>query len=73
MKVLQTQGMLQKTWTGKKVLKKQKQTNLKQARKRPQTGDDRTKTYASGTPSPAAKKILDEKGVSPARCKRIGS
>ncbi|UII77034.1 2-oxoglutarate dehydrogenase complex dihydrolipoyllysine-residue succinyltransferase [Flagellimonas sp. HMM57] len=27
---------------------------------------ERTKTYASGTPSPAAKKILDEKGIAPA-------
>lgn len=30
------------------------------------------KTYASGTPSPAAKKILDEKGVSPETVKGTG-
>ena len=31
-----------------------------------------TTTYASGTPSPAAKKILDEKGISPAQVQGTG-
>lgn len=31
-----------------------------------------TKTYASGTPSPAAKKILDEKGISPSEISGTG-
>ncbi len=38
----------------------------------PEKKTDDKKTYASGTPSPAAKKILDEKGVSPADVKGSG-
>lgn len=48
----------------------------KQAKKSPKTSEkappEKKKTYASGTPSPAAKKILDEKGISPSSVSGTG-
>lgn len=37
-----------------------------------ETKAETSKTYASGTPSPAAKKILDEKGIDPAQVQGSG-
>ncbi|WP_422858931.1 2-oxoglutarate dehydrogenase complex dihydrolipoyllysine-residue succinyltransferase [Flagellimonas sp. S174] len=38
----------------------------------PKPVETKTETYASGTPSPAAKKILDEKGIEPASVSGTG-
>nr|WP_298994542.1 2-oxoglutarate dehydrogenase complex dihydrolipoyllysine-residue succinyltransferase [uncultured Allomuricauda sp.] len=38
----------------------------------PKAVETKTETYASGTPSPAAKKILDEKGIEPASVSGTG-
>lgn len=53
----------------KKSFQKSK-TNEKVSSEKKESEDK--KNYASGTPSPAAKKILDEKGVSPADVKGTG-
>ncbi|MFA7687830.1 MAG: 2-oxoglutarate dehydrogenase complex dihydrolipoyllysine-residue succinyltransferase [Moheibacter sp.] len=46
--------------------KEEPKEESKQAQKPVEKTEEQTKTYATGTPSPAAKKILDEKGVEPA-------
>ncbi|MEL6975027.1 MAG: 2-oxoglutarate dehydrogenase complex dihydrolipoyllysine-residue succinyltransferase [Bacteroidota bacterium] len=38
----------------------------------PKPAEPKAETYASGTPSPAAKKILDEKGIAPASVQGTG-
>ncbi|MEL6303603.1 MAG: 2-oxoglutarate dehydrogenase complex dihydrolipoyllysine-residue succinyltransferase [Bacteroidota bacterium] len=38
----------------------------------PKPAESKVETYASGTPSPAAKKILDEKGIAPASVQGTG-
>ncbi|MEM6893527.1 MAG: 2-oxoglutarate dehydrogenase complex dihydrolipoyllysine-residue succinyltransferase [Bacteroidota bacterium] len=38
----------------------------------PKPAEPKVETYASGTPSPAAKKILDEKGIAPASVQGTG-
>lgn len=52
-----------------------KETSKKEnAQEKPasETSTQAAKTYATGTPSPAAKKILDEKGIPPASVKGTG-
>ncbi|MCW5518947.1 2-oxoglutarate dehydrogenase complex dihydrolipoyllysine-residue succinyltransferase [Aureitalea sp. L0-47] len=41
-------------------------------KKEPAKTENKSKTYATGTPSPAAKKILDEKGIDPATVSGTG-
>jgi|TARA_B110000483_G_scaffold26349_2_gene31529 2-oxoglutarate dehydrogenase E2 component (dihydrolipoamide succinyltransferase) len=44
--------------------KPDKPDKLAEASPSPEVGNSSVKTYATGTPSPAAKKLLDEKGIS---------
>ncbi len=44
---------------------KEESKTAKPAKEEPKPAPTVAKTYATGTPSPAAKKILDEKGISP--------
>lgn len=46
--------------------------NTDKSEKKEESSSEEKKTYASGTPSPAAKKILDEKGVSASEVKGTG-
>lgn len=50
---------------------KEKVDKKAQSEKAPQPAESK-ETYASGTPSPAAKKILDEKGIDPSAVKGTG-
>ncbi len=53
--------------------KKEEKTEEKaEAAPNPGPTEAEPKTYATGTPSPAAKKILDEKGIDPAQVKGSG-
>lgn len=49
----------------KKAKEKKEETPKKEAEKKTEAPKDDKKTYATGTPSPAAKKILDEKEIAP--------
>lgn len=51
---------------------KQEEAKAKPSKKEEAPAKAAEKTYASGTPSPAAKKILDEKGIAPEMVKGSG-
>ncbi|NAY92737.1 2-oxoglutarate dehydrogenase complex dihydrolipoyllysine-residue succinyltransferase [Muricauda sp. JGD-17] len=51
---------------------KKEEPKKDEAEKEPTKAEPRKETYASGTPSPAAKKILDEKGIEPASVSGTG-
>ncbi|MEM9868796.1 MAG: 2-oxoglutarate dehydrogenase complex dihydrolipoyllysine-residue succinyltransferase [Bacteroidota bacterium] len=55
-----------------KVEEKEPQKETPKPVEAPKTVESKTETYASGTPSPAAKKILDEKGIAPASVNGTG-
>ena len=44
---------------------KKEEPKKEEPKEEPKKAEAKTETYASGTPSPAAKKILDEKGIEP--------
>lgn len=56
----------------KKEEKKQEKNEGKKEEKKEEPKKEEAKTYASGTPSPAAKKILDEKSISAKDVKGTG-